>query len=167
MRNKEAKLVLGLSFSMLFGVMFLAFAAERNCCRIRQYHAMEKEYKNLSTTVKQQTQSFQKLLAQKDLFLNYKNIWRTYFERFSAPSAIWSEVSRLSVSKNLLNRLQEEHENSVAIEVDGNLEPLLDLVREVENHLPHVRITQIAFKPSVYGEANLTLKLQLPEITCY
>jgi hypothetical protein len=29
---------------------------------------MENEYKNLAATVKQQTQSFQKLLAQKELF---------------------------------------------------------------------------------------------------
>ena len=164
MWNTKVKLIPIVSSILLIAMSLITWIVHSSCYGITSYLHHKESNVRLQKQLEQQTQALQQLLDKKEFFIKYEQTWNTFFKKYNNSSSIWELISKLAVSKNLLNRLQEEGEHYMVIEIDGSLMALVDFVREVENHLPHILLESLVFRASVYGESNLTIRLQFYEI---
>ena len=164
MWNTKVKLIPIVSSILLIAMSLITWIVHSSCYGITSYLYHKESNVRLQRQLEQQTQALQQLLDKKEFFIKYEQTWNTFFKKYNNSSSIWELISKLAVSKNLLNRLQEEGEHYMVIEIDGSLMALVDFVREVENHLPHILLESLVFKSSVYGESNLTIRVQFYEI---
>ena len=163
MRHKEKRLIfIGMTCSAVIGV-YLGFIVSYKCKSLSEYRRLEKAHRRAQSDFKVHEAATESLLEQREQLLAIKKAWMPYLKKVPDINQLWSEIARLAVSMNLLSRLQEEQGLSGVIEIDGKLDNLLELIREIENLFPQMKFKSLAFKPSVYGEVNLLMTIALPE----